>query len=162
MKQSITSDRRTADFKYIRNFLPKRPYLQPCRYKDAKNILIALRQWHSDGKLNPTQLLVFSIRPPEELYDVHQDPYEINNLAANPAYATKLAKMRGQLDDWMKATDDKGQQAETESMYDSDMAVYLSPAAKVTQLTSSAQRQHRIDEKVGHGRKVGAYVLHFS
>ena len=37
----------------------------------------------------------------------------------------KLAKMRGQLDDWMKATDDKGQQAETESMYDSDMAVYL-------------------------------------
>ena len=32
--------------------------------------------------------------------------------------------MRGQLDDWMKATDDKGQQAETESMF-SDMAVYL-------------------------------------
>ena len=117
---------RTADFKYIRNFLPERPYLQPCRYKDAKNILIALRQWHNDGKLNPTQLLVFSdVRPPEELYDVHQDPYEINNLAANPAYATKLAKMRGQLDDWMKATDDKGQQVETESMYDSDMAVYL-------------------------------------
>ena len=65
------------------------------------------------------------VRPPEELYDVHQDPYEINNLAANPAYATKLAKMRGQLDDWMKTTEDKGQQAETESMYDSDMAVYL-------------------------------------
>ena len=110
----------------IRNFLPERPYLQPCRYKDAKNILIALRQWNSDGKLNPTQLLVFrDVRPPEELYDVHQDPYEINNLAANPDYATKLAVMRGQLDDWMKATDDKGQQAEPESMYNSDMAVYL-------------------------------------
>ena len=117
---------RTTNFKYIRNFLPERPYLQPCRYKDAKNILIALRQWHSDGKLDPTQLLVFrDIRPPEELYDVQQDPYEINNLAANPDYATKLAKMRRQLDDWMKTTDDKGQQAEPESMYDSDMAVYL-------------------------------------
>ena len=117
---------RTTNFKYIRNFLPERPYLQPCRYKDAKNILIALRQWNSDGKLNPTQLLVFrDVRPPEELYDVHQDPYEINNLAANPDYATKLAVMRGQLDDWMKATDDKGQQAEPESMYNSDMAVYL-------------------------------------
>ncbi|MDA7991706.1 MAG: sulfatase, partial [Pirellulales bacterium] len=117
---------RTTDFKYIRNFLPERPYLQPCRYKDAKNILIALRQWHSDGKLNPAQLLVFrDVRPPEELYDVRKDPYEINNLAANPAYATKLGKMRGQLDDWMKATDDKGQQAEPENMYDSDMEVYL-------------------------------------
>ena len=29
---------RTKDFKYIRNFLPNRPYLQPCAYKDAKEI----------------------------------------------------------------------------------------------------------------------------
>ena len=31
---------RTEELKYIRNFLPNRPYLQPCRYKDAKSILI--------------------------------------------------------------------------------------------------------------------------
>ncbi len=71
-------------------------------------------------------MLVFrDVRPPEELYDVHQVPYEINNLAANPDYAMKLAKIRGQLDDWMKATDDMGKQAETESMYTSDIVVYL-------------------------------------
>jgi arylsulfatase A-like enzyme len=43
---------RTKEFKYIRNFLPQRPPLQPCAYKDAKAILIALRQWHSAGSVS--------------------------------------------------------------------------------------------------------------
>ena len=82
---------RTKDFKYIRNFLPQRPYLQPCAYKDAKSILIALREWQEAGKLNETQKLLFrETRPPEELYDINADPYEINNLAGNPKYAKKL------------------------------------------------------------------------
>ena len=115
---------RTRNFKYIRNFLPKRPYLQPCAYKDAKAILIALRESHRAGTLNETQQLLFrDVRPPEELYDVKNDPHEINNLANDPAFAGRLKEMRGWLDTWMVETDDKG--AESAEMYDSDMAVYL-------------------------------------
>lgn len=117
---------RTNHFKYIRNFLPERPYLQPCAYKDAKAILIAIREYHKAGKLDDVQsLVVRDVRPPEELYDVSNDPHEVNNLAADPAYTAKLEEMRGRLDVWMEETDDKGRTPEPAEMYDSDMAVYL-------------------------------------
>ena len=117
---------RTRDFKYIRNFLPQRPYLQPCAYKDAKGILIALRDWHEKGKLDEVQELLFrETRPPEELYDVNADPNEIHNLAADPEYAGQLAELRGRLDTWMVETDDQGRTPESAEMFDSDMAVYL-------------------------------------
>ncbi|QDV86439.1 sulfatase [Planctomycetes bacterium TBK1r] len=116
---------RTNDFKYIRNFLPERPYLQPCAYKDAKAILIALRADHAAGKLNDTQALLFrQTRPTEELYDLKNDPHEIHNLAGDPLFAAKLTEMRQRLDVWMQETDDQGRQAESEQMYDSDMKVY--------------------------------------
>lgn len=116
---------RTNDYKYIRNFLPNRPYLQPCAYKDGKAILIALREWHREGKLNATQELLFrEVRPVEELYDVHNDPHEINNLAGEPAFANRLAELRERLDAWMVETNDQGRQPESPTMYDSDMAVY--------------------------------------
>ncbi|QDT10321.1 sulfatase [Planctomycetes bacterium K23_9] len=116
---------RTKQFKYIRNFLPQRPYLQPCAYKDAKAILIALRQYHSEGKLNEVQsLLMAQTRPHEELYDTLADPHEINNLADNPRYAQTLQELRGRLDVWMKETNDQGQVPESSEMFDSDMKVY--------------------------------------
>ena len=43
---------RTDRFKYIRNFLPQRPHLQPCAYKDKKSILVALRAANEAGTLN--------------------------------------------------------------------------------------------------------------
>ncbi len=122
---------RTKDLKYIRNFLPNRPYLQPCAYKDDKAILIALRQWHAAGKLDAVQELLFrQTRPVEELYDVHQDPKEINNLANDPAYAGKLVELRGRLDRWMEETGDQGREPESSSRYDSDMAVYLNSLSR--------------------------------
>ncbi|PAY20009.1 sulfatase [Rhodopirellula sp. SM50] len=116
---------RTKEFKYIRNFLPERPYLQPCAYKDAKAILIALRDEHAAGKLNDTQELLFrQTRPAEELYDLKNDPHEIHNLAGDPQFAEKLSEMRQRLDLWMEETGDQGRRAESEQMYDSDMKVY--------------------------------------
>ncbi len=117
---------RTKDFKYIRNFLPYRPYLQPCAYKDAKAILIALRQWHNNGQLDEVQELLFrEVRPAEELYDVNADPNEINNLADDPKFAGKLKELRARLDTWMVETNDQGREPESAEMFDSDMAVYV-------------------------------------
>nr|WP_261344831.1 sulfatase [Neorhodopirellula pilleata] len=117
---------RTKEFKYIRNFLPNRPYLQPCAYKDKKQILIAMREWHDAGKLDAVQELVFrNVRPEEELYDVKADPHEIRNLAGDSNFADTLVEMRGQLDRWMDETNDRGRTPESATMYDSDMDVYL-------------------------------------
>lgn len=117
---------RTKRYKYIRNFYPDRPYLQPNAYKDNKPILKAMRRLHDVGKLNKAQSLIMrATRPKEELYDLEKDPYELHNLAMASDYQSTLKELSAQLEQWIKRTGDKGQKPETMAMYDSDMAVYL-------------------------------------
>lgn len=116
---------RTERWKYIRNFLPQRPYLQPNDYKDHKPCLIALRAAEASGQLDDVQRLLFAqTRAPEELYDLAADPWEVRNLAADPAHAAQLLELRAKLDRWMERTNDQGRIPESESRYDAEMAAY--------------------------------------
>ncbi len=118
---------RTTRFKYIRNFLPQRPHLQPCAYKDSKSILITLRAAHAAGRLNALQqqLLFSPTRPSEELYDLQKDPHELTNLATDPAHQSTLNNLRSRLNNWIDTTADQGREPESTQSYDSDMQVYL-------------------------------------
>lgn len=117
---------RKGNLKYIKNYLPQRPYLQPCAYKDKKYMLIALKELDKEGKLNETQQLVTAkIRPAEELYDLNSDPFEINNLAGNENYREQLTELRNILKNWEVETGDKGVNPEPMIMFDSDMKVYV-------------------------------------
>lgn len=117
---------RKGNYKYIRNFYPKRPYLQPCAYKDEYAFMKRLRQLHAEGKLNEVQSLhLAQTRAEEELYDLSQDRWEVNNLADSPEHHAVLEEMRGILERWIVETDDKGRFPESEAMYDSDMKVYI-------------------------------------
>jgi arylsulfatase A-like enzyme len=51
--------------------------------------------------------LSFGKRPEEELYDVRNDPYQLINLAKDPAYIEIKVQMREQLRQWMSATSDR-------------------------------------------------------
>jgi arylsulfatase A-like enzyme len=109
---------RSGRFKYMRNFYPSRPYLQPNRYKDDKAVVQTMRSLYAEKKLTPEQALIMAeTRPREELYDLAADPHELKNLAADPARAATLAKMRAALDDWITRTDDKGRTPEPEAVY---------------------------------------------
>ena len=55
----------------------------------------------------------FMHRPAEQLYRVADDPYEMNNLAGDKAQAKRLAKLRAELDRWMKAQKDPGAAVDT-------------------------------------------------
>ncbi|MDB4614191.1 sulfatase [bacterium] len=117
---------RTQKYKYIRNFLHQRPHLQPNAYKDNKSIYVALRKAHAEHRLNPVQELLFQpTRPKEELYDLENDPHEINNLASSADHQATLIKLRNRLTKWVTDTDDKGRNPEPASMFNSDMDVYL-------------------------------------
>jgi len=118
---------RSEEFKYIRNYLPERPLLQPCLYKDDKPTLKRLRELHEAGKLTglPEQLLFAPKRDAEELYDLRNDPFETKNLAKDPQMKQVLETMRKELTSWEERTHDLGRLPESEAMYDSDMAVYL-------------------------------------
>lgn len=47
-------------------------------------------------------------RPALELYDCESDPWETNNLAADPAQQSRVKTLRAKLDAWMKAQGDVG------------------------------------------------------
>jgi len=102
---------RDKKHKYIRNFMPERPYTQKNAYKErAYPMLKLMKELHAAGKLTPAQqLFMADRRPAEELYDIQADPWEINNLAAAPGHQDALKVMRGRLDKWISETGDKGQ-----------------------------------------------------
>lgn len=97
---------RDQRYKYIKNYYPEKPYMQANVYKDmrypARPLLRLLNQ---QGKLNTEQLVFLKERPSEELYDLIEDPYEINNLASNPWFLNILSSMRKSLDTWVMEFD---------------------------------------------------------
>jgi len=102
---------RTQRYKYIRNFMPERPYTQLNRYKERSYPMLGLmKELHAEGKLTPVQALFMAPRKPsEELYDIQSDPYEIHNLAASPEHRATLKRMRVLLEKWIEETGDMGQ-----------------------------------------------------
>jgi uncharacterized sulfatase len=50
-------------------------------------------------------------RPPEELYDIGQDPYELKNLAGDAAHREVLLSLRREVKAWMNRQGDAGDSA---------------------------------------------------
>ena len=102
-------------FKYIRNYMPERPYVEFLPYRDRMGLMQVLHEMHGAGTLEGPQMLWFSpSKPLEELYDTQADPYEINNLAEQPVYQDKLEELRKEHENWKQETEDWGLIPETE------------------------------------------------
>ena len=98
---------RTRDYKYIRNFHPEVPYMQHSGYKKLSYPVVTLMNvMHAQGRWDTP--FMAKTRPKEELYDLKADPHEMKNLADDPAFAKQLAEMRGDVEQWIKETSDKG------------------------------------------------------
>ena len=112
---------RTEQYKYIRNFYPERPLLQPSNYKDSKAILKRLRELYQAGKLDSLQeqILFAPSRPSEELYDIEKDRFETANLTGKSEYANTLRQLRARLDQWSRQTNDPPPESAEE--YDVEM-----------------------------------------
>jgi uncharacterized sulfatase len=108
---------RNKRYKYIRNFMPHRPRMQRSFYSERTPIRQELRRLHAEGKLRGEEVHLMQTRKPaEELYDTHQDPFELNNLAVDQKYQNVLSEMRQQLFSWMFETRDSGLLPESELM----------------------------------------------
>jgi arylsulfatase A-like enzyme len=108
---------RDARYRYIRNFMPERPFLQINRYKERQYPMIKLmRELHAKGELAPLpSVLLAKKRPKEELYDIDVDPWETKNLAAAPEHAKTVARLRTTLENWIESSKDQGRTPEKES-----------------------------------------------
>ncbi|MBK1880101.1 sulfatase family protein [Pelagicoccus mobilis] len=99
---------RVGNFKYVRAYHPYQPdgLMNEYRYR-----MLAYKEWaelHADGELTDKQAQFFKARAPEGLYDLDKDPYELNNLADDPAYAKKLKSMRKALRARLESLPDLG------------------------------------------------------
>lgn len=106
---------RDKQYKYIRNYMPERPYVQFLPYRDRMGLMKTLLEMDKAGTLSgPERLWFRKTKPLEELYDTESDPHEINNLANDPAYAEKLTELRTAHENWKVETNDWGLIPETE------------------------------------------------
>ncbi len=79
---------------YIRNYMPHRVYGQHLRYLWRAQSTRAWQQAYRQGKCNETQSRFWETKPPEELYDIEEDPHNVDNLAEDPAHEPVLKQMR--------------------------------------------------------------------
>jgi arylsulfatase A-like enzyme len=119
---------RTLDYLYIINFEPDRwPMGTPNAVTQdsipsfdvlANNTFVAFadldasptKAWIIKNKdeewVDPYYQWAFGKRPMEELYYLRDDPYQINNIAENPAYGDVLEKMHDKLMSILQQTED--------------------------------------------------------
>ncbi|WP_137403635.1 sulfatase-like hydrolase/transferase [Echinicola rosea] len=97
---------RKGKYKYIRNF---HPFNFDGLWNNYRYKQMAYQEWvnlYRSGKLNKDQRQFFEVKPVEMLFDIEKDPYEINNLAEDPAYKKQLLAMRKELGDWLLSMPD--------------------------------------------------------
>ncbi len=100
---------RTKEFRYIWNFLPHLPLLQPNFYTDQSEIMQELTRMRKTTELTTEQMTMFvAERLPEELYDVEIDPHQVYNLANDPQYKDVLTDLRKTLVEEIIKTFDTG------------------------------------------------------
>lgn len=81
-------------YAYSRVFVPYIQELRYLLYMDMGEITEQIRHDYKAGKLSATERQMLEPRPAEYLYDMEKDPWEINNLAEDPAYAKMLRRFR--------------------------------------------------------------------
>jgi len=106
---------RTKDYLYIRNFYPNEPFPIWVPYLSNMPIYKEMLRLDAEGKLTgPQKSWMAYSRPPEELYDVKADPFQINNIISDPKYNGVLAELRDKQREWTLETGDMGHMNEPE------------------------------------------------
>ncbi|MBN1789084.1 MAG: sulfatase [Bacteroidales bacterium] len=117
---------RDRKYRYIRNYMPFRIYGQHLDYLFNAPSARSWETAYKEGKCNAMQSAFWQTKPVEELYDMENDPWEVHNLAGDPALHEVLVRMRKALTHWMIDIKDVGLIPETDydrfaggqSMYD--------------------------------------------
>jgi arylsulfatase A-like enzyme len=121
MARSIV-DRR---YRYTRYYNSNRIWMQQLEYLWRAPSMQSWEREYLAGRCNEVQERFFQSKPVEELFDTENDPWEVHNLAGDPAYADKLEEMRAACLEKAVSIRDAGFIPETErNIRSGDRAIY--------------------------------------
>ncbi|MGK7397252.1 MAG: sulfatase family protein [Candidatus Cyclobacteriaceae bacterium M3_2C_046] len=94
----------TPEYKYIQNGKPEVPFDAHQAYLEFYRPAVhVMRSLHQNNQLSgPQQFFFAPHKPAEELYDLNNDPHELNNLALNQDYLSIKNQLREKLIAWEK------------------------------------------------------------
>ncbi len=92
---------RDKKFRYVKNYMPHKIYGQYLEYLWRAPSMASWERAFLAGELNEVQSRFFLPKPPEELYDIENDPHNIKNLVNDPAYEEDLNRLRQANRDWL-------------------------------------------------------------
>lgn len=99
---------RDQRYLYIRNFYPHRPQGAYLDYMFQTPTTRVWKELFDQGQTTPAQSVFWQPKASEELFDIENDPYQVKNLAADPAQATTLERFRQAAQQWMLDIKDVG------------------------------------------------------
>jgi len=104
---------RDKEFLYIRNDAPGLPWAQKQWYMEQQPVMPVMRDMHARGELKGHEAVFFQPeKPEEELYEVGKDPWQLNNLAGDPAFAEKKKALRAAMEANLERFGDLGDTTE--------------------------------------------------
>jgi hypothetical protein len=96
-------------FQYMRNYYPELPYYMDLTYRRQQASMRDILRWRDAGRLDSVQMRWFLPKGRmEELYDVKADPWQLKNLADDPAYAAVLQRLQAVYANWQQEVPDLG------------------------------------------------------
>jgi uncharacterized sulfatase len=105
---------RDRRYVYLRQYMPHLIYGQHISYMFETPTTQVWKRLYDEGKLKPPQTHFWEPKPPEELYDLRNDPDEVNNLAKSPQHREVLERLRKAEQDWVRSVRDVGLLPEAE------------------------------------------------
>lgn len=107
----------TDSYRYILNLTPEATFQNNMTGDDSKSIVF--KSWiakASDDTFARHLVERYQHRPEDELYDIVNDPFEMNNLAYDPQHAKIKKALKKKLLKWMEEQGDKGQETEMKAL----------------------------------------------
>lgn len=106
-----------SEYRYIWNLTPEAEFLNNINNREVLDKwYVSWKEKAKTDKKAAKLIYRYKKRPREELYDIKNDKWCLNNLVDNPEYKKVKTELRNKLLLWMKECGDKGQETELKAL----------------------------------------------